>query len=144
MKPMKPAVKPTLHLLLLRTYHPLAVNAELYISNQFIAHTIELPWLQNKQRVSCIPEGNYRIVKRWSYKFGWHLHILNVPGRSFILFHPANDAAKQLKGCIAPVSEFTGIGKGTGSRKAMQKLLSVIDQAGKQTTIFITIKSKTS
>jgi hypothetical protein len=138
------AEKPIVQLLLMRHYHTLAVNGELYIGNTLIAHTIELPWLQNKVQRSCIPEGKYRIIKRWSPRFKWHLHVLNVPGRSLILLHPANDAIKELKGCIAPVSTLTGIGKGSDSRLAMQNLMSAIDEAGISKTIFITIKSESS
>jgi hypothetical protein len=32
----------------------------------------------------------------------------------------------ELKGCIAPVSELTGHGKGTGSGKAFSKLLDLV------------------
>jgi hypothetical protein len=39
-----------------------------------------------------------------------------------ILIHPANDAKRELLGCIAPVAKHTGIGKGSLSRKAMGKL----------------------
>lgn len=35
-----------------------------------------------------------------------------VAGRSFILIPPANDAQKELRGCIAPVSILTAEGKG--------------------------------
>jgi hypothetical protein len=41
-----------------------------------------------------------------------------VQGRSGILFHAANDALKELRGCIAPVTEHTGEGKGNWSRNA--------------------------
>ena len=33
----------------------------------------------------------------------WHLQIMNVSQSSFILIQPANDAIRELKGCIAPV-----------------------------------------
>ncbi len=66
-------------------------------------YTIELPWLDNKKRISCIPEGTYDVVIRGadqSAKFDYeHLHILNVPDRSYILFHVAN-YPKDILGCI--------------------------------------------
>jgi hypothetical protein len=40
------------------------------------------------------------------------LQILNVPGREYILIHPADEALRELKGCIAPVRLLTGAGKG--------------------------------
>jgi len=66
----------------------------------------------------------------------------NVPQRSLILLHPANDAFKELQGCIAPVTYLGGLGKGLQSRNAMQKLTSIVYQAiDQKEKIFITIKS---
>jgi len=66
------------------------------------------------------------LQKRFSSKFKWHLHLMNVPGRDLILIHPANDAKKELLGCIAPVTHHTGIGKGSNSRKALEKLKTLV------------------
>jgi hypothetical protein len=63
--------------------------------------TIELPWKENKRRVSCIPKGRYEVVKRVSPKHGNHFHITNVPGRDWVLIHSGN-FSRQLLGCIAP------------------------------------------
>lgn len=66
-----------------------------------------------------------------------------VKGRSYILFHPANNALKELEGCIAPVTYLSGIGKGIYSKNAMQKLLSLVYQAkDRKETILLTIKSQ--
>jgi hypothetical protein len=54
------------------------------------------------------------------------LHLRNVPGRDLILIHPANDAATELLGCIAPVTHHTGIGRGSSSRKALEKLKALV------------------
>jgi hypothetical protein len=91
--------------------------------------TIELPWKNNEPKVSCIHEGKYELRKRWSQRFGDHFILMNVPGRSFILIHPANDAIRELKGCIAPVSFLTGEGKGLQSKAALRKLSELTDQA---------------
>ena len=69
--------------------------------------------------------------------------LKNVRGRSFILFHPANDALRDLEGCIAPVTYLSGIGKGIYSKDAMQKLLSLVYQAkDRKEKITLTIKSQ--
>jgi hypothetical protein len=68
---------------------------------------------------------------------------VNVAGRNLILLHPANDAEKELKGCIAPVSILTAEGKGAESRKAMGKITSLVfPELEKGNKVFITIKSK--
>lgn len=114
-------------LLLRREYHPTGTNGQLYLDGQFICHTIELPWRGNARNISCIPEGRYRLTLRWSSRWGWHFLIPSVPDRDGILFHPANDAEKELRGCIAPVTFLLGPGKGSRSRDAHRKLLEWLE-----------------
>ncbi len=109
-------------LVLTRTYFPDGTNGKLECEGEFICYTIELPWKNNETRVSCIPEGKYFIRKRYSNKFKWHLEVENVVHRNLILFHPANNALRELKGCIAPVTKLSGSGLGLMSRKAFEKL----------------------
>ena len=112
-----------------RTYHKEGTNGTLFYKDLFLGFTIELPWLENKRNISCIPEATYEIKARFSPKFKQHLILKNVPKRSLILFHPANDALKELEGCIAPVTYLTGIGKGLYSKLQLGKLLSICHQA---------------
>ena len=109
-------------LFLTRTYFPEGTNGKIQCEGKVICNTIELPWKKNEKRVSCIPEGKYFIRKRYSQKFKWHLEVVDVKNRSFILFHPANNALKELNGCIAPVTKLSGPGLGLMSRKAFEKL----------------------
>lgn len=126
---------------LIRKYFLEGTNGELLYMDRLVTYTIELPWKNNLARVSCIPEGRYELVKRWSLKFNWHLQIMNVSQRSFILIHPANDATQELKGCIAPVCLITGAGKGIQSRLALRKLTSLVFGAlDRHDKVFITIK----
>lgn len=131
-----------MELLLIRKHNALGTNGIIYNGNEIICYTIELPWNANKKSISCIPEGRYEIVKRYNAKFKWHFILLNVPNRSFILIHPANDALKELRGCIAPVSVLVSPGKGFESLKALSKLIAIIfpllDQNQK---VYLTIKS---
>lgn len=107
-------------------YFPEGTNGVLSLNSKEICKTIELPWRNNKARVSCIPEGKYKIRKRYSAKFKWHLELINVKNRKYILLHPANNALKELNGCIAPVSQITGEGRGNESRKAFEKLKNLV------------------
>lgn len=111
---------------LIRTYHPQGTNGILLLKGKRVCFTIELPWKNNQSRISCIPEGRYELKKRYSPRFGWHILVVNVPARSFILIHAANDAGKELKGCIAPVAELSAPGKGNLSKLALQKLLAIV------------------
>jgi hypothetical protein len=124
---------------LFRRYDPEGTNGELKL---MVCNTIELPWLQNQRNLSCIPEGRYELKKRVTQKRGQHLLVINVKGRDGILIHPANDAKKELRGCIAPVSLLTGPGKGSQSRLANEKLKALVLEAlERNEKVFITIKS---
>ncbi len=127
---------------LIRTYYPTGTNGRIQYLSSLMMYSIELPWKENLAQVSCIPEGRYELVKRWSPKFTRHLHVVNVSQRENILIHPANDAMHELKGCIAPVSLITGVGKGIRSRMALEILTSLVYGALDQHDhVFIIIKS---
>ena len=115
-----------MEIVLKRMYFPEGTNGALSFEGKEICKTIELPWRNNQKRISCIPEGKYKIRKRFSAKFKWHLELTNVKNRSLILFHPANNALKELNGCIAPVTQITGEGRGNESRKAFEKLKNLV------------------
>lgn len=123
-----------------RTHYRAGTNGALFHKHQFLCFCIELPWRLNQQNVSCIPDGTYALETFYSPSFKHHLIIKNVPNRSGILIHPANDAIDELRGCIAPVSQLTGIGKGLGSRRALEKLLMRIEgfrEAGEDVTLTV-------
>ena len=129
-------------LTLQRSYFKEGTNGVLFINNRFFGFTIELPWKNNLKNKSCIPEGTYQLKPRFSEKFKHHLILQNVEQRSLILIHPANHAAHELRGCIAPVSYLTGIGKGLYSKSLHDKLLSTCYQAIERKEIIeIIIKS---
>jgi len=77
----------------------------------FSCVTVELPWKENRTRVSCIPpgpEGNrqsYYLRHRGaadSSTFNYpHFILRGVPGRRYILFHRGNFYF-QVAGCILP------------------------------------------
>jgi hypothetical protein len=129
-------------LLITRTYFPDGTNGNLECEGKLICKTIELPWKENQKKVSCIPEGKYLLQKRYSSKFKWHIEIMNVTNRTSILFHPANNAIKELNGCIAPVTKISGAGLGLLSRKAFTKLRTIVYKAlEEKQRVLIIIKS---
>ena len=71
-----------------------------------IAVTVERPWQNNQEDVSCILAGSYRVAMRDSVKHHGQVYgVQNVPDRSDIEIHPAN-LASQLLGCIALGNSF--------------------------------------
>jgi hypothetical protein len=135
-----------MELTLERSYFKEGTNGTLFASeksqNKFVCQTIELPWQDNQRSVSCIPEGKYELIARTSAKFKKHFILKDVDSRSLILIHPANNAKRELRGCIAPVLHLSGIGKGLYSQRALDKLRFLIDCAlENEERIFLTIKS---
>lgn len=106
----------------MRTYHAGGVNGVLLLEGTELCKTIELPWKDNQPRVSCIPEGKYRLRRRHTARFKAHFEVMDVKDRKYILFHAGNDAGKELRGCIAPVLQHTGEGKGSFSKAALERM----------------------
>ena len=115
-----------------RTYYPDWTKGLIKINDVILAHSLELPWLENQRNISCIPEGIYPIVRRQSARFRDHLLIEDVPDRDLILLHPANDASEELRGCVAPVMRLLGSDKGSYSRIALELIMANLAQVNFQ------------
>lgn len=61
--------------------------------------TLELPWRDNKDDISCIPVGQYKIIPHHSAKYPDTFEIVGVPGRDAILIHIGN-YPRDTKGCV--------------------------------------------
>lgn len=114
------------NLILRRIYGEQGTNGTIYYEGEKICHTIELPDRNNIPRISCIPQGRYKLEKRKYTKHGEQIGIPAVLGREAILIHAANNAMKELLGCIAPVTTLTGEGTGDESGKALAKLKALV------------------
>ena len=113
----------------------------IFIKGILLCRSIELRWANNERNVSCVPEGVYPVAIIQHPKFGECLQVNNVKGRSGILVHVANDAQKELRGCIAPVFSLNGNGKGQYSRLAMSYIIENLKNSGEKEH-FIDIKNK--
>ncbi len=87
----------------------------------FVSFTVELRWLNNMPRMSCIPEGEYQMRIVVHKRFGPVYRLQDVPGRQGILIHAAN-APSQLLGCIAPNTTLLTHVMGQNSRLALTAL----------------------
>lgn len=137
-----PNYKKPIEITLFRFYNKLGTNGKIIYRDWVLHDTIELPWRENQRNISCIPEGRYRLTLYPSKKFGMRLLINNVKGRDGILIHPANDAAKELQGCVAPVTTAIGFGRGSISLFAtnqFQDMVTGMINQGYQ--IYLTITS---
>ena len=91
------------------------------------AFTLELPYLDNKQSVSCIPAGYYVAKYRKSPSNGDVIELKNVPGRSYIQIHSGNYTS-QIEGCILVGDSIVDINKDgildvANSRETLSRLL---------------------
>jgi len=109
---------------LLREYREDCTLGSVVLPSGNVLKTMELPWKDNEQAVSAIPEGVY--LCRWmessaSGKYERCWLVENVEGRSGILWHPGN-TVNDTYGCILPGFEFAKFADEmavTSSRKAM-------------------------
>lgn len=112
-------------LVLRRIYNRDGAPGMISFQGEAVCFSLELPWRFNRPFISCIPQGMYKLRLR-TRKGQAVIDVLDVPGRSHIVMHPANDAQTELQGCIAPVSALGSAHTGTDSRKAMAKLVTLI------------------
>lgn len=117
--------------ILRREYKANCTRATLVLPSGASVRTIERPWLNNQQNVSCYPEGVYYV--KWlprsgsgKYKRVWH--VQDVPNRSGILFHAGNLVQHSL-GCTLPGLKDGTLGglpavlsSGTGLNKMRKEL----------------------
>jgi len=81
--------------------------------------SLELPWRDNRHRLSCIPPGVYRarLIDGASVgrpKFGMVYELQDVPGRTGILLHRANWAGDVEKGLHSDLEGCLTIGEAVG------------------------------
>jgi len=83
-------------------YLPKATRGIMMLPSGTTLHTIENPWKDNQNGISCVPEGVYPVGQRPFYSGGGYetAHIQEVPGRSLILVHIGNTAL-DVEGCVA-------------------------------------------
>jgi hypothetical protein len=124
-----------------RLYRDAWTDGMIFIKGILLCRSIELRWANNERNVSCVPEGVYPVAIIQHPKFGECLQVSGVKGRSGILVHVANDAQKELRGCIAPVFSLSGNGKGQHSRLALNYVIENLKISGEKEH-FIDIKSK--
>lgn len=88
-------------------------------------HAIEKKWLNNQNRISCIPPNIYTAVFEYSAKFKMKLwELKDVPNRAEVKIHIANKET-QLEGCIAPglKANKTGVSDSTKALTQIHKFL---------------------
>ena len=126
-----------------RLYRDTWTDGLIFIKGVLLCRSIELKWANNERNISCVPEGVYPVAIIQHPKFGECLQINGVKGRSGILVHVANDALKELRGCIAPVFSLSGNGKGQYSRLALSYIIENLRKSEEKSHFIKIISSNT-
>ena len=112
-------------------YTPIGTFGVLMVPS-FRCYTVECPWQNNEPWVSCIPIGDYPLVRTTYHAGGYEtLEVCNVPKRSEIKIHKGN-THMDVQGCIA-------LGAGLGF---VNNLWAVIDSTGAFNSFWARIESE--
>jgi hypothetical protein len=76
----------------------------------YVCCTLEPTWADNKRNISCIPAGEYNVIKYSSEKYPGVYEVQDVPGRSKILIHAGNFYTNT-RGCILVGQDIIDINK---------------------------------
>ena len=119
-----------------RLYLPYGTPGIAAVDGELICPTLELPWKDNKNDISCIPAGTYQCEKAMYHprptptnphpKPYLAIKVNNVQGRTGIWAHVGNYLS-QILGCILPGVEVSYSAKDAAahnSRLALEKLLA--------------------
>ena len=98
--------------------------------NSFSCHSLELPWRNNHQDISCIANGIYPCEKYYSETHGWCFKVMNVHNRTLVRGHKGNFVTSTL-GCILfgdSIKDFNcdGILDVTNSSKTFDRLMTLL------------------
>ena len=107
------------------------------LAGDWECYSIERPWLNNRPNVSCIPEGDYTCQPFSGNRFKDVVQIMDVPGRTFILFHAAN-WPHEVEGCIGVGNYFVSDARNPAVYNSKNTLAEFFDVAGKE--FHLTIK----
>jgi len=104
----------------------------LIIDGETFCVTLEPPDLNNKEDISCIPAGKYKVVKINTEKRGKVFMVMNVPNRTFIYIHAGNKV-EHTEGCIILAQHF---GKLQGNRAVLNSGVTYERFMNKLTNIY--------
>lgn len=69
------------------------------VNDKAMFYTLELPWKDNQNKISCIPAGTFNGILRYDHSDKWRIELQNVPNRGNVQIHIGN-YTKNTLGCI--------------------------------------------
>ena len=101
--------------------------------------TLELPWFNNMNNISCISEGTYKCKRHSSQKFGEVWQVMDVPNRDEILIHAGN-LPTDTHGCILVGANRGIVNNEKGIINSKETLRSLMDRTRNETELELEIK----
>lgn len=101
-------------------------NLSLYVNGtkEFECKTMELPWFNNTQSISCIESGQYMCEHWHSAKYSHVIHVKDVLNRSYVLTHSGNYAGSKQHGYKTHSAGCILVGKYHGTYKGQKGVFS--------------------
>lgn len=90
----------------------------------FRCWTMEPPWRDNQRSISCIPEGTYNVVLRYSPKYRNVYWVTEVDSRSYILIHAGNFGGDRSLGFKTHTEGCLLLGKTRGKLTGQKAILN--------------------
>nr|VFK16709.1 MAG: hypothetical protein BECKLFY1418C_GA0070996_102533 [Candidatus Kentron sp. LFY] len=109
------------------SYTPHGTLGRLTLPGGRVLHTLEAPWNNNENNISCIPEGTYPVRRDRTGRFQ-HWRLQDVPGRTAIEIHGANyyihpkTGKQEIQGCVT-----VGMELNTGYIASIRKSRPALD-----------------
>ena len=75
------------------------VMGYLIADGKAVCYTLELPWKNNQNNISCIPLGTYSGILRYDKIDRWRIELEKVPGRTGVQIHIGNYTT-ETEGCV--------------------------------------------
>ena len=119
-------------MLLLRRYMEDHTMGKFVLPEGDLCYCLERPWLDNKNNISCIPEGTYVFKRDKTGRHQWYA-CDNVPNRTNIEVHIGNTIADS-EGCLLPCLSLSN-GFGGSSRAACNLIKDKFGDSGFVLTI---------
>jgi hypothetical protein len=96
-------------------------------ANEFSCCTLELPWRDNAQGISCIPQGEYDCEFNWSNGLRRMCYLLyGVDRRSGVRIHSGNFAGDKSKGLKTHIQGCILLGSSIGSIAGQLAILNSV------------------
>ncbi|WP_319541543.1 DUF5675 family protein [uncultured Pseudodesulfovibrio sp.] len=111
----------------------------LRLNGQIMCMTLEPPDMGNQVDESCIPAGEYLCSRVESPAFGRTYEIVDVPGRSHILFHQGNVVA-DTRGCVLLGRNFGFLDGSRGVMQSGSAFREFLDRLGGQQSFVVRVE----